>query len=217
MKKKYMILLVVIAALLLTATQVLASPAAAVGYKHTPGPKGPSGNGHGNGLGNGNAGNNNQHGSNGFGNNGNQIQRQKGFKETRTPNGIGATPWAPVKFFFVHRVGTVVSYTAGQSITIQDRKGNQSTFLLTANTKYLPNKRADSLGVGSYVTIIAPRDPKSSNTMLTAIGVVIHPHAPTSFPTATFTPTATSTSTPTETPTPSPTDTPTEIPTVPTP
>jgi hypothetical protein len=209
MKTKYMILLVVIAALLLTATQALASSAAAVDYKHTPGPKGPSGHG--------NAGNNNQHGNSWFGNNGNQIQAQKGFKETRTPNGIGATPWAPVRFFFVHRVGTVVSYTAGESITIQDRNGNQSTFLLTANTKYLPNKRAGSLGVGSYVTIIAPRDPKSSNTMLTAMGVVIHPHAPTSFPTATFTPTATSTSTPTETPTPSPTDTPTEIPTVLTP
>jgi hypothetical protein len=211
MKTTYVILLVVISALVLTATQAMASPAAAVDYKHTPGPKGPNGHGNGNGNGmgnsngmvNGNSGNNGQRDNHGFGNN-----------ENRNPNSFGANPLAPGKPFLVHRVGTVVSYTAGQSITIQDRFGNQSTFLLTANTKYLPNKRASSLGVGSYVTIIAPRVPHSSNTTLTALGVVIHPHAPTSFPTATFTSTATSTSTPTETPTPSPTDTPTETPTV---
>jgi hypothetical protein len=207
MKTKYVGLLSVIAILLLTATQALASPVATIDYRHTPSPKGPHGNGNGNPGGN--QGNNPSNG-----NHGNQGQDQNGDHGKGNKNGFGENPMAPGKPFRVHRVGTVVDYVAGQSITIQDRFGNQSTFLLTADTKYLPKSRVSSLGLGSYVTIIAPRDPHSSNTTLTAMGVVIHPHAPTSFPTATFTPTATSTSTPTETSTPTLTDTPTETPTV---
>jgi hypothetical protein len=211
MRRKYLLLLVVIAALAVTATQALAGPASTFDFKHMKTPNGPGDNGYGNG---GDPG----RGNHGNGNHGNQGQGQNGDHG----NGNGARPddhsMGMGEFFFVHRVGTVVDYVAGQSITIQDRFGNQSKFLLTANTKYLPKKRASGLGVGSYVTIIAPRDPKSDNPTLTALGVVIHPHAPTRFPTATFTPTETETSTPTETPTPTntlfPTDTPTPTATV---
>jgi hypothetical protein len=195
MKTKYLLLLFVVAALLLTATQALASPATTFDYRHTPSPMGPG------------RGNDNPGGDRG--NHGNSGQDQNGDHGKGNKNGFDEKSLAPGKPFRVHRVGTVVAYTAGQSITIQDRFGNQSTFLLTSDTKYLPKSRVGSLGVGSYVTIIAPRDPHSGNTMLTATGVVIHPHAPTSFPTATFTPTFTATPTSTETPTSTPTETPT--------
>jgi hypothetical protein len=208
MKIRYIALLVVIAALLLTATQALAGPAATLDFKHTPGAKGPGGHG------NGNAGGNGQGGGHANGNNGNHGQGQNsnnfGNNDKNDPGANSSAPGKPIHF---HRVGTVVAYLAGQSITIQDRQGNQFTFLLTASTKYLPKSRAASLGVGSYVTIIAPRKPHSGDTAPTALGVVIHPHAPTSFPTATPTSTSTSTATETLTSTSMPTDTPTETPT----
>jgi hypothetical protein len=76
----------------------------------------------------------------------------------------------------VHRVGTVTSYTAGSSITIQDKDGNTYTFALTGDTKLLPPERAATLAMGSRVTIIAPRDP--ANGGVTVKGIVIHPAAP---------------------------------------
>jgi hypothetical protein len=192
MKIRYIVLLGVISALLLTATQVLASPAVSVDYKRTPSPKGPEG--HGNPGGNGQGGNPM---------NGNNDQGQNGDHGNRNKNNSGQN-LPPGKPALVHRVGTVVAYLAGESITIQDRSGNQFTFILTAGTKILPNSRVASLGVGSYVTIIAPRKPHSGSAAFTATGIVIHPQAPTSFPTATLTPTSTPTSTPTETPTSTP-------------
>ncbi len=125
----------------------------------------------------------------------------------------------PGKPELVHRVGTVTDYQPGVSITIQDRGGNQFTFLLTSSTKILPAERASQLAVGVIVTIIAPRD--VAHGTLTAQGIVVHPPftAGTGTPegSATVTGTATVTSTPTDTPTPTeiPTDTstPTETPT----
>ena len=76
----------------------------------------------------------------------------------------------------IHRVGTVTEYTAGSSITIQDKDGNTYTFALTGETKLLPAERAGALAVGSRVTIIAPRDPASGG--VTVKGIVIHPAAP---------------------------------------
>ncbi len=80
-----------------------------------------------------------------------------------------AIPGQPVH---VHRVGNVTAYTAGSSITIQATDGNSYTFVLTADTKILPQDQAANLAVGSLVTIIAPRVPASLDW--TAKGIVVH-------------------------------------------
>jgi hypothetical protein len=111
----------------------------------------------------------------------------------------------------VHRVGTVTDYLPGVSITIQDKDGLLSTFLLTPQTKILPTERTSTLAVGVRVTIISPRD--VTGGPLTAYGIVIHPISAgtqTSIPTVTatdtptFTPTFTETATDTETAAPTP-------------
>jgi hypothetical protein len=76
----------------------------------------------------------------------------------------------------IHRVGIVTEYTAGSSITIQDKDGNTYTFAITGEIKLLPDERAGTLAVGSRVTIIAPRDPASGG--VTVKGIVIHPVKP---------------------------------------
>src|SRR6266498_889428 len=58
----------------------------------------------------------------------------------------------------IHRVGTVTAYTSGASISIQAKDGKTYTFTLSGDTKILPAKRVGQLAVGSFVTIIAPRD-----------------------------------------------------------
>jgi hypothetical protein len=73
----------------------------------------------------------------------------------------------------VHRVGIVTAYTAGASITIQAHDGNEYTFPIAGDIKILPPERADQLAVGALVTIIAPRQPGSTD--LTAKGIVVHP------------------------------------------
>lgn len=73
----------------------------------------------------------------------------------------------------VHRVGEVTDYLPGSSITVQDKKGGSTTFEVTGDTKILPIERKDSLGPGSWVTVICPRDPV--NGTLKAIGIVVHP------------------------------------------
>ncbi len=82
-------------------------------------------------------------------------------------------PGKPAK---IHRVGIVTEYTAGSSITIQDKDGNTYSFAITAETKLLPAERAGTLAVGSRVTIIAPRDPASGGVVVK--GIVIHPAVP---------------------------------------
>jgi len=82
-------------------------------------------------------------------------------------------PGKPTK---IHRVGIVTEYTAGSSITIQDKDGNTYAFAITGETKLLPAERAGILAVGSRVTIIAPRDPASGG--VTVKGIVIHPAKP---------------------------------------
>ena len=83
---------------------------------------------------------------------------------------IMVIPGKPSK---THRVGVVTAYSAGSSITIQDKDGNLFSFALSAETRLLPAERADTLAVGSKVTIIAPRDPATGGA--TANGIVIHP------------------------------------------
>jgi hypothetical protein len=76
----------------------------------------------------------------------------------------------------IHRVGIVTEYSAGGSITIQDKNGNTYTFALSADTRLLPLERAGELAVGSRVTVIAPRDPAGGG--VTVKGIVIHPAKP---------------------------------------
>src|SRR5512143_3687526 len=99
----------------------------------------------------------------------------------------------------VQRVGLVVAFTADQSITIMDRDGVQYTFTLAPNLKIVPPQRANMLGVGAYVTIIAPNNVPNGKSIAT--GIVIHPQPPASLPipTFTFTPLPTDTPLPTHT------------------
>ncbi len=82
---------------------------------------------------------------------------------------VHAIPGQPVR---VHRVGKVTAYTEGSSITIQATDGNSYTFTLTADTKIINEGQAAPLGVGSLVTIIAPRVPSSLGWA--AKGIVVH-------------------------------------------
>jgi len=98
------------------------------------------------------------------------IRDQSGNLVARS---VMVIPGKPAK---THRVGTVTAYSAGASITVEDKDGNAFTFALSGDTKLLPADRAGTLAVGSRVTVIAPRDPASSG--LTASGIVIHPAVP---------------------------------------
>ena len=98
------------------------------------------------------------------------IRDQSGNLVARS---VVVIPGKPAK---THRVGTVTAYSAGASITIEDKDGNTFTFALSADTKLLPADRAGTLAVGSRVTVIAPRNPASSG--LTASGIVIYPAVP---------------------------------------
>jgi hypothetical protein len=108
-----------------------------------------------------------------------QVRAQKDG-ETFIALSISLIPGKPVK---IHRVGIVTDYQPGASITIQDKEGNLFMFLLTEDTKILPEDRTDQLKVGSLVTIICPRDvtggylstPSTPAAAGTATGIVVHP------------------------------------------
>ncbi len=127
---------------------------------------------------------------------------------------IQVVPGKPVK---AYHVGIVTEYTEGESITIETKKGETSTYTLSTATKILPKDRADELKVGSLVTIIAPRN--VGGLELIASGIVVHPTAlegePTGEPTEepTELPTEVTTEAPTEEPTEATTEAPTEVPT----
>lgn len=80
----------------------------------------------------------------------------------------------------VQHVGLVVAYTPGESITIADRDNDLYRFTLASPLKIVPPPRADQLGVGSFVTVIAPAN--EPNNKQTATGIVIHPSIPKGFP-----------------------------------
>jgi len=128
------------------------------------------------------------------------IRAMKNESGTLVALSISVVPGKPI---LVHRVGIVTEYTPAVTITIMDKYGKTFTFLLTDQTKILPADRADKLVVGSFVTIICPRDVTGGS--LTATGIVVHP--------ANVEPTETVEGTYTETPTPTITETPTETPT----
>ena len=98
------------------------------------------------------------------------VQATKGEDESLSATMILVVPGKPA---LAHHVGTVTDYQPGASITIQDNQGNNFTYLLTADTKILPEERAGLLAVGFRVTIIAGRD--VTGGPLTASGIVIHP------------------------------------------
>jgi hypothetical protein len=80
----------------------------------------------------------------------------------------------PGKPQFRHHVGQVTEYTAGSSITIQDKKGDTYTFVIDGDLKILP--KGATVEVGAWVTVISRRDPASDQ--LIATGVVVHPERP---------------------------------------
>lgn len=104
-------------------------------------------------------------------------------------------------------VGLVTAYTPNESITIMNKDGAEYTFTIASDVKIVPKNRAESLGVGSYVTIISPNNPGNGGSVAT--GIVVHPQVPNGFtmPDATDTPlpSATSTTVSAETMTESPT------------
>ena len=108
----------------------------------------------------------------------------------------------------VRRVGVVVAYNPGQSITIADRQGNEYTFELASPLKIVPAHRANLLGVGAFVTIIAPNSVPNGKHI--AVGIVIHRGVPKGIagPSGPSGPT---------TPTPSPVPPPNNVPTGPVP
>jgi hypothetical protein len=73
----------------------------------------------------------------------------------------------------VHRVGTVTEYTEGESIMVEAKDGSTTTFKIAPDVKILPAERADSLKVGSFVTVISPRDVAGGEVI--AAGIVVHP------------------------------------------
>jgi hypothetical protein len=110
-------------------------------------------------------------------------------------------------------VGVVVAYIPGQSITIVDQHGIQTEYTISSTVKILPEGHSNTLGIGSFVTIIAPASIDHGKQI--AVGIVVHPHVPGGWviPTISATPLATSTAEGTMTATPIstlPTDTATE-------
>jgi hypothetical protein len=79
----------------------------------------------------------------------------------------------------VQRVGLVVDYVPNESISIVDKDGVQYDFTIAPDLKILPADRQTMLGVGAYVTIIAPNKVPGGKSIAT--GIVIHPKAPDGF------------------------------------
>lgn len=113
----------------------------------------------------------------------------------------------------IRRVGIVIAYSPGGSITIMDRRGDFFDFTISSSVRILPSHRAHLLDVDAFVTVISPAN--SPNNKMVATSIVVHNGVPSGFPTLppTSTPTYTATSTPTYTPTQTPTNTPTQTPT----
>ena len=81
-----------------------------------------------------------------------------------------------------HHVGLVTAYTADTSLTVEDKKGVQTTFKLTAETQIILVDPALVLAVGSRVTVVAPRDLTSVEQ--TAKAIVVHNDKPETLKTA---------------------------------
>ncbi len=67
----------------------------------------------------------------------------------------------PGKPLSVQRVGTVTDYQADKSITLKGKKGESSTFVVTADTKIRLNRGATEVKIGEQAHVLARRDPAS--------------------------------------------------------
>jgi allophanate hydrolase subunit 2 len=74
----------------------------------------------------------------------------------QTAQRMNLIPAKPVKTV---RTGTVTAYTAGSSITIQDKAGNSLIFTINTDTKISYMKGTTTITVGDRVTINAGRNP----------------------------------------------------------
>ncbi len=72
----------------------------------------------------------------------------------------------------VPAVGIVVAYTPGESITIVDQSGNQREYMISSSLKIDPPEAANSITVGSFVTVITPASLSKGKEM--AVGLVVH-------------------------------------------
>lgn len=76
-----------------------------------------------------------------------------------------------------HRVGIVDAFTAGSSITINDKDGEPHTFDLDVTTVYRPElTESGDIVVGSPVTVVTTGDPKLGTAIAKAI--VLHDELP---------------------------------------
>ncbi len=107
-----------------------------------------------------------------------QIQAVQGEDGALTARAVQVIPGRPAQ---THRVGVVTDYQPGVSITIADSSGQTYTYRLSKETVILPVDRAGSLQAGARVTVIARRDPTTTDQ--TAQGIVIHPTANRTSPT----------------------------------
>lgn len=77
----------------------------------------------------------------------------------------------PGKPSFMHGVGTVEAYQAGQSITLKNAKGESFTFALSADTKIRGKRGATAPVVGERAMVSGQRNPSSDQ--LTAKSIVL--------------------------------------------
>lgn len=78
----------------------------------------------------------------------------------------------PGKPTYIHRVGIIEDYQASTSITLKDKKGESSTFIVTGDTKIIFKKGATEVKVGDWATVIARRDPAAEQFTAKAIIVL---------------------------------------------
>lgn len=84
---------------------------------------------------------------------------------------IQVVPGKPEK---LARVGTVIAYTPGMSITIESKQGISTTYKLISNTVILPASYSGTISVGMVVTIQAPRSLSFASAVPIAKGIVVH-------------------------------------------
>jgi hypothetical protein len=79
---------------------------------------------------------------------------------------VNLIPGKPVS---VQRVGTVAAYEASKSITLKDKKGSLSVFVVTSDTKIQLKRGATEVKIGEQAHVLARRDPASDQFTAKAI------------------------------------------------
>ncbi|MBI4297778.1 MAG: hypothetical protein HY676_04535 [Chloroflexi bacterium] len=91
--------------------------------------------------------------------------------ETSSGNLVLHVVLIPGKPTFIHRVGTVDAYVAGTSITLKDKKGELSTFIVTADTKIVLKRGATAVSIGEQAIVVARRNPATDQ--FTAMSILV--------------------------------------------